>query len=114
MFTEFFLDMTKPGVVPVPAAQAWACAWTRCCEVYMDNVELEEKDIFGKEGNGFTRGINDFNFERWLVGACDYGTAICALRGCLPSRQPRASPSVRPIGRFSSSTSSRSPRWPSS
>ena len=36
----------------------------------MDNVELEEKDIFGKEGNGFSRGINDFNFERWLVGAC--------------------------------------------
>ena len=43
------------------------------------DVEMEEKDFFGREGNGFNRGVSDFNFERWLVGACDYGTAICAF-----------------------------------
>ncbi|MEG2982075.1 MAG: acyl-CoA dehydrogenase family protein, partial [Raoultibacter sp.] len=50
-----------------------------CCEVYLDEVELEEKDIFGTEGNGFKRGIGDFDFERFLVGACDYGTALAAF-----------------------------------
>ena len=78
MFTEFFLDMSKPGVKLSPLTKL-GLRMDSCCEVYMDNVELEEKDIFGKEGNGFMRGVSDFNFERWLVGACDYGTAICAF-----------------------------------
>ena len=75
MFTEFFLDMSKPGVSLSPLHKL-VLRMDSCCEVYMDNVELEEKDIFGKEGNGFSRGINDFNFERWLVGASDYGMSI--------------------------------------
>ena len=75
MFTEFFLDMSKPGVSLSPLHKL-GLRMDSCCEVYMDNVELEEKDIFGKEGNGFSRGINDFNFERWLVGASDYGMSI--------------------------------------
>ena len=68
MFTEFFLDMSKPGVRLSPLTKL-GLRMDSCCEVYMDNVELEEKDIFGKEGNGFMRGVSDFNFERWLVGA---------------------------------------------
>ena len=75
MFTEFFLDMSKPGVSLSPLHKL-GLRMDSCCEVYMDNVELEEKDIFGKEGNGFSRGINDFNFERWLVGCSDYGMSI--------------------------------------
>ena len=75
VISEFFVDMSKPGISLSPLTKL-GLRMDSCCEVYMDNVELEEKDIFGKEGNGFARGINDFNFERWLVGACDYGTAI--------------------------------------
>ena len=70
-----------------------------CCEVYMDNVELEEKDIFGKEGNGFMRGVSDFNFERWLVGACDYGTAICAFEDAMAHANSRIA-FGKPISRF--------------
>ena len=50
MFTEFFLDMSKPGVKLSPLTKL-GLRMDSCCEVYMDNVELEEKDIFGKEGN---------------------------------------------------------------
>ena len=64
----------------------------------MDNVELEEKDIFGKEGNGFSRGINDFNFERWLVGASDYGMSIAVYEdACRHANQRIAF--GKPIGR---------------
>jgi crotonobetainyl-CoA dehydrogenase len=77
-FTEFFVDMTLPGI-KLGRLEKLGLRMDSCCEVYLDNVELEEKDIFGTEGNGFKRGIGDFDFERFLVGACDYGTAICAF-----------------------------------
>ncbi len=97
VITEFFLDMSKPGVSLSPLPKL-GLRMDSCCEVYMDNVELEEKDIFGTEGNGFSRGINDFNFERWLVGACDYGTAIaCYEDACRHANQRIAF--GKPIGR---------------
>ena len=78
VISEFFVDMSKPGIELGPLPKL-GLRMDSCCEVYLDDVELEEKDFFGKEGNGFNRGVSDFNFERWLVGACDYGTAICAF-----------------------------------
>ncbi|MFR7494100.1 MAG: crotonobetainyl-CoA dehydrogenase [Adlercreutzia sp.] len=98
MFTEFFLDMSKPGVKLSPLTKL-GLRMDSCCEVYMDNVELEEKDIFGKEGNGFMRGVSDFNFERWLVGACDYGTAICAFEDAMAHANTRIA-FGKPISRF--------------
>ena len=78
VFTEFFVDMSLPGISLSPLTKL-GLRMDSCCEVYLDDVELEEKDIFGTEGNGFRRGINDFNFERFLVGACNYGSALCAF-----------------------------------
>ena len=98
MFTEFFLDMSKPGVKLSPLPKL-GLRMDSCCEVYLDNVELEESDIFGKEGNGFMRGVSDFNFERWLVGACDYGTAICAFEDAMKHANTRIA-FGKPISRF--------------
>ena len=97
MFTEFFLDMSKPGVKLSPLTKL-GLRMDSCCEVYMDNVELEEKDIFGKEGNGFMRGVSDFNFERWLPAQPDQDHRYVhqadeheehAVRGRLERRQQR-------------------------
>lgn len=77
-FTEWFVDMSLPGV-KLERLEKLGLRMDSCCEVYLDEVELEEKDMFGTEGNGFRRGIGDFDFERFLVGACDYGTALCAF-----------------------------------
>ncbi|MEG2458188.1 MAG: crotonobetainyl-CoA dehydrogenase [Raoultibacter sp.] len=77
-FTEFFVDVKLPGV-KLERLEKLGLRMDSCCEVYLDEVELEEKDIFGTEGNGFKRGIGDFDFERFLVGACDYGTALAAF-----------------------------------
>ena len=97
-FTEFFVDMSKPGVKLSPLPKL-GLRMDSCCEVYLDNVELEESDIFGKEGNGFMRGVSDFNFERWLVGACDYGNAICAYEDALRHANQREA-FGKTIGRF--------------
>lgn len=98
VFTEFMVDMTKPGVELGPLNKL-GLRMDSCCEVYLNDVELEESDIFGKEGNGFNRGIGDFNFERWLVGACDYGTAICAYEDALKHANTREA-FGKTIGRF--------------
>jgi len=78
VFTEWFVDMSLPGV-KIEKLEKLGLRMDSCCEVYLDEVELDEKDMFGTEGNGFKRGIGDFDFERFLVGACDYGTALAAF-----------------------------------
>lgn len=77
-FTEWFVDMKKPGI-KVEKLSKLGLKMDSCCEVYFDNVELEEKDMFGKEGNGFDRVKEEFDFERFLVACCNYGTALCAF-----------------------------------
>ncbi len=98
VFTEFFVDMGLPGVSLSPLTKL-GLRMDSCCEVYLTNVELEEKDIFGTEGNGFNRGVSDFNFERWLVGACDYGIAICAFEDAMTYANTRVA-FGRPLSRF--------------
>ncbi len=49
-----------------------------CCELVFDNVELEEKDMFGTEGEGFNRVKAEFDDERFLVACTNYGVALCA------------------------------------
>ena len=46
-----------------------------CCEIVFDNVELEEKDVFGEYGNGFNHVKEEFDAERFLVACTNYGIA---------------------------------------
>ena len=78
VFTEWFVEMDKPGIKK-ERLHKLGLKMDSVCDIYFDNVELEEKDIFGTEGNGFNRGKDEFNFERFLVGCCDYGNALCAF-----------------------------------
>ena len=98
VISEFFVDMSKPGISLSPLTKL-GLRMDSCCEVYLDNVEMEEKDFFGKEGNGFNRGVADFNFERWLVAACDYGTAISAFEDAAKHAWARVA-FGKPVARF--------------
>ena len=100
--SEFFVDMSKPGISKSPLPKL-GLRMDSCAEIYFDDDELEEKDIFGKEGNGFNRGVSDFNFERWLVGACDYGTALCAFEDAAKHAWQREA-FGKPIARFQLNT----------
>jgi crotonobetainyl-CoA dehydrogenase len=97
-FTEWFVDMSLPGI-KIERLEKLGLRMDSCCEVYFDNVELAEADMFGKDGNGFNRGIGDFDFERFLVGACDYGTALCAFEDAARYANVREQ-FGKPIGRF--------------
>lgn len=77
-YTEWFVDMSLPGITKEPLNKLGLCM-DSCCEIYFDDVELREEDMFGKEGEGFARTVADFDLERFLVAACDYGWALCAF-----------------------------------
>jgi crotonobetainyl-CoA dehydrogenase len=98
MFSEFLVDMSLPGIKVEPL-QKLGLRMDSCSDVYLDNVELEESDLFGTEGNGFSRGIHDFDFERFLVAACDYGWALGAFGDAARYANQRVQ-FGKPIGRF--------------
>ncbi|MCI1984687.1 MAG: crotonobetainyl-CoA dehydrogenase [Bifidobacteriaceae bacterium] len=77
VYTEFFVDMSSKGIKREPLNKL-GLRMDSCAVIYFDNVELEEKDIFGTEGNAFMRGVQDFDQERFLVALSNYGTAYCA------------------------------------
>lgn len=49
------------------------------CEVYLDNVEIEETNLVGVEGNGFIQLMKNFETERLLMAATAMGLATCAF-----------------------------------
>jgi crotonobetainyl-CoA dehydrogenase len=97
-FSEWMLDMSLPGIKIEPLNKL-GLRMDSCSEVYLDNVELREADLFGQEGNGFNRGIKDFDFERFLVGVSDYGAALCAFEDAARYANIRVQ-FGKPIGRF--------------
>lgn len=78
VFTEWLVDMNKPGISRSPLEKL-GLRMDSCCELDFDDVELDESDLFGTEGQGLSRGLDDFDMKRFLVAACDYGWAFCAF-----------------------------------
>ena len=78
VYTEWLVDMSKPGITKEPLHKL-GLRMDSCAEVYFDDVELEESDLFGSEGNGIMRGVADFDLERFLVALTNYGQAYCAF-----------------------------------
>jgi len=47
-------------------------------DVWFDNVEIEEKDMFSTEGNGLLATSKGFDYERLIDGYNAYAQALCA------------------------------------
>lgn len=47
-------------------------------DVWFDNVEIEEKDMYGAEGNGLMATSKGFDYERLIDAFNAYGQALCA------------------------------------
>jgi alkylation response protein AidB-like acyl-CoA dehydrogenase len=77
-FSMWWMPMNAPGVKVQPLEKiGWHMMDT--CEVYLDNVELEEKDLVGVEGNGFMQAMINFDMERLVIAANCLGWAECAF-----------------------------------
>jgi alkylation response protein AidB-like acyl-CoA dehydrogenase len=49
------------------------------CEVFLDDVELDESALVGQEGNGFMHLMKNFEIERLTIAANALGLAECAF-----------------------------------
>lgn len=77
-FTMWWIPMNKPGIkIEKLKKIGWHMMDT--CEVYLENVEIEEKDLVGVEGNGFKQVLINFELERLLMAASVLGYAECAF-----------------------------------
>lgn len=77
-FSMWWVPMSAPGI---QIEQLHKIGWHMMdtCEVYLDNVEIEEKDLVGVEGNGFKQVLINFEVERLLMAASVCGMAECAF-----------------------------------
>lgn len=97
-FTMFWMPMDSAGVTTEPLKKiGWHMQDT--CEVYIENVELEEKDIVGVEGNGFLQLMGNFEVERLLMAASLLGMAEAAYADASKYANDRKQ-FGRPIGSF--------------
>ena len=76
-FTMWWVD---PQAAGVKIQDLVKIGWHQIsnCEVYFDNVELEESAMVGKEGYGFIHLMKNFEIERLVIAAYACGMARCA------------------------------------
>lgn len=78
IFTAWFINPKAPGV-KIENLDKVGQHCIKTCEVYLEDVEIEEKDMFGQEGNGFVQLMKGFETERLFMGALALGPAIGAF-----------------------------------
>ena len=77
-FTMWWVPMDAPGVSVEPLKKiGWHMMDT--CEVYLEDVEIDEADLVGVEGAGFMQLMANFEVERLLMAASMLGMAECAF-----------------------------------
>jgi alkylation response protein AidB-like acyl-CoA dehydrogenase len=77
-FSMWWMPMGAEGVKIEPIKKiGWHMQDT--CDVYLEGVALEEKDLVGAEGNGFLQAMDNFEVERLLMAASLLGMAECAF-----------------------------------
>lgn len=97
-FSMWWVPMDAPGVkIEVLDKIGWHMSATS--EVYLDNVEIEEKDLVGKEGYGFIQLMKNFEIERTLMAAIALGQAECAFEDAARYANQRVA-FGKPIGGF--------------
>ena len=80
--TLYFVPLNAPGV-SMEDVHKIGLKNSTTCEVYMDNVEVEESDRFGPEGKGFQCLMENYGYERLVIAAQAVGNAECAYEDAM-------------------------------
>lgn len=80
--TTWLVPMDKPGITIKPMHKV-GHRTRSMCEVYLDNVEIEESDMIGEEHNGFMTVMKNFEVERLVIAADSLGIANCCYNDAL-------------------------------
>ncbi|SHN80075.1 acyl-CoA dehydrogenase [Desulfitobacterium chlororespirans] len=97
-FTMWWVPMSAPGI---KVEQLHKIGWhmLETCEIYLENVAVEEKDIVGQEGHGFLQLMKNFETERLLMASTILGMAECAFEDAVRYANQRVQ-FGKPIGTF--------------
>jgi len=77
-FSMWWVDPKAKGVRLSPLHKVgWRMVSN--CEVFFDDVELDESALVGQEGNGFLHLMKNFEIERLTIAAYSLGPAECAF-----------------------------------
>lgn len=77
-FTTWWVPMDAEGITVEPLDKiGWHMSNT--CEVYLNDVVVDEKDVFGREGEALKQTMKNFEVERLLMAAASLGQAECAF-----------------------------------
>lgn len=87
-YTTWWIPMNSPGIKidPIPKF-GWHMLGSY--EVCLDNVEVNEEDIVGLEGNGFINVMKNFEIERIIMSAIALGEAEMAFEDALAYAKQR-------------------------
>lgn len=97
-FSMWFVPMNSAGVTTEPLNKL-GMNMVETCEVYLDNVVVEEKDLVGEEGKGFIQLMKNFEIERLMLSAGCLGAAQCAFGDAARYANQRVQ-FGKPIGSF--------------
>ena len=78
VFTTWWVPMNAKGVSYAPIKKV---GWhsIHSCDVWLEDVELDETDMVGEEGKGFVNVMKNFEIERLVMAATALGEAELAF-----------------------------------
>lgn len=76
--TLWFVPTNVPNVKKAPM-EKMGINMENVCDIWFDNVEIEESDMFSTEGNGLMATSKGFDYERLIDAFNAYGQALCAF-----------------------------------
>lgn len=80
--TMWMVPLNAPGVTMEDVHKVGLRNSTTC-EVYLDNVEIEETDVVGEEGKGLYLLMENYAYERIVLAAEGLGWAQCAYEDAM-------------------------------
>jgi alkylation response protein AidB-like acyl-CoA dehydrogenase len=97
-FSMWLVPMNSPGI-KIEHMQKVGIRMSTLCDVYLEDVVVEEKDLMGKDGYGFIQLMKNFEVERLIIAASSLGMAEGAYNDAVAYANQRVQ-FGKPIGSF--------------
>ena len=79
----WLVPLDAPGVTVTTMKKIGWNLTGSLCDVYLEDVEVDESALVGVEGNGFMQAMKNFEVERLLMASSALGMAKCAYSDAL-------------------------------
>jgi acyl-CoA dehydrogenase len=85
----FFVEADTPGFTRTSIDKKMGWWSSDTATLYFDNCRIPADNLMGEENKGFLSIMNNFNYERYMMGAQMLGMAKRCFEECVPYSQER-------------------------